>query len=129
MQCFAIRDLRDHTGELVRNAENGECSIVSKHGKPLFVALPFDSAILKAGVNVALADKLVQSGELLVGAAAKLAAMPYGQYLKHLGGLGISMFGKGNFDDELLLLTENAQRKSGAKSEASAKVPKIHAKG
>ena len=122
MQCFAIRDLRDHTGELVRNAENGECSIVSKHGKPLFVAVPFDSEILKAGVSVALADKLVQSGELSIGAAAKLAAMSYGQYLKHLGGLGISMFGEENFDDELRVLTAHAVPKKRTKSSARSKV-------
>ena len=42
MQSFALRDLREHTGEPVRNAESGEYSVVSKHGKPLFVALPFD---------------------------------------------------------------------------------------
>jgi prevent-host-death family protein len=62
LESFAIRDLREHTGELVRNAENAQYSVVSKHGKPLFVALPFDEAMLKAGVSVALADKLVRSG-------------------------------------------------------------------
>lgn len=91
MQSFAVRDLREHTGELVRNAEGGQYSVVSKHGKPLFVALPFDEALLHAGVNVALADKLVQSGELSVAAGAKLAAMSYSHYLKHLSSLGYSM--------------------------------------
>ena len=101
MQAFAIRDLRDHTGELVRNAESGECSVVSKHGRPLFVALPFDDSLLKAGVHVALADKLVQSGELSVAAAAKLAGMPYARYLQHLGGLGVSLFAEGDLASEL----------------------------
>jgi prevent-host-death family protein len=127
MQFFAIRDLRDHTGELVRNAEEGECSIVSKHGKPLFVALPFDAEILKAGVNVALADKLVQSGELSVGAAAKLAAMPYDHYLKHLGGLGVSMFSEGTFDDELNLLTANPQPKRSTKPRSANAGPRTKA--
>lgn len=111
MQSFAIRDLRDHTAELVRNAENGECSIVSKHGKPIFVALPFDSQLLKSGVNVALADKLVQSGELSTGAAAKLASMSYDQYLIHLGGLGVSMFTEGHWDEELALLMHKVKQK------------------
>ena len=106
MQSFAIRDLRDHTGELVRNAEGGECSIVSKHGKPLFVALPFDDALLKAGVHVALADKLVRNAELSVAAGAKLAGMPYARYLQHLGGLGVALFGDGDIDAELLALKE-----------------------
>jgi prevent-host-death family protein len=91
MQAFAVRDLREHTGELVRNAENGHLSVVSKHGKPLFIAVPFDEILLSAGVNVALADKLVMAGELSVGAGAKLAGMVYADYLAHLGGQGYSM--------------------------------------
>ena len=91
MEAFAVRDLREHTGELVRNAENGAYSVVSKHGKPLFVALPFNDALLKSGVNVALADKLVLQAELSVAAGAKLAGLPYARYLQHLGALGYSM--------------------------------------
>ena len=104
MQAFAIRDLREHTGELVRNAESGQYSVVSKHGKPLFVALPFDDALLHAGVNTALADSLVQSGELSVGAGAKLAAMTYSAYLQHLGTVGYSMLGDEDLEDELASL-------------------------
>lgn len=91
MQSFAIRDLREHTGELVRNAEAGQYSVVSKHGKPLFVAVPFDDALLAAGVHVALADQLVMKGELSVAAGARLAGQPYAVYLQHLGALGYSV--------------------------------------
>ena len=106
MQSFAVRDLREHTGELVRNAESGHCSVVSKHGKPLFVALPFDDALLQVGVNIALADKLVHSGELSVGAGAKLAAMPYAAYLQHLGSTGYSMLEDADVDHELASLNQ-----------------------
>jgi prevent-host-death family protein len=91
MEAFAVRDLREHTGDLVRNAERGDYSVVSKHGKPLFVALPFNDALLASGVSVALADKLVLQAELSVAAGAKLAGMPYARYLQHLGTLGYSM--------------------------------------
>ncbi len=106
MQSFTIRDLREHTSELVRNAESGQYSVISKHGKPLFVALPFDDTLLHAGVNIALADKLVHSGELSVAAGAKLAAMPYAAYLQHLGSTGYSMLGDANLDDELASLEQ-----------------------
>jgi prevent-host-death family protein len=107
MQAFAVRDLREHTGELVRNAENGKLSVVSKHGKPLFVAVPFDETLLGAGVNVALADKLVFAGELSVGAGAKLAAMAYADYLAHLGRHGYSMIDPDvDFDEELRVLSQ-----------------------
>ena len=107
MQSFAVRDLREHTGDLVRNAESGQYSVVSKHGKPLFVALPFDDAMLAAGVNIALADKMVQNGELSLGAGAKLAGLPYAVYMQHLGSIGYSMIAEvGNFEDELELLKQ-----------------------
>lgn len=91
MQSFAVRDLREHTGELVRNAEAGQYSVVSKHGKPLFVAVPFTDALLDAGVHVALADQLVLRGELSVAAGAKMVKQPYAQYLQHLSAQGYSV--------------------------------------
>jgi hypothetical protein len=38
MEIFTIRDLRERTGDLVRNAEEGHLAIVARHGHPLFVA-------------------------------------------------------------------------------------------
>ena len=105
MEAFAIRDLREHTGDLVRNAESGQFSVVSKHGKPLFVALPFDDAMLGAGVSVALADRLVRSGELSVAAGAKLSGLTYAGYLQHLGAMGVSLLDESaSLDQEIALL-------------------------
>ncbi len=112
MEAFAVRDLREHTGELVRNAESGAYSVVSKHGKPLFVAMPFTDELLRSGVNVALADKLVLQGELSVAAGAKLASMSYARYLQHLGLLGYSMVDEASdLEAELALLERNLPKK------------------
>lgn len=120
MEAFAVRDLREHTGELVRNAENGEYSVVSKHGKPLFVAMPFNDALLKAGVSVALADKLVLKAELSVAAGAKLAGLPYARYLQHLGALGYSMLDESSVTEaELALLQRHLSPDQSDKSTAS----------
>lgn len=104
MEAFAIRDLREHTGELVRNAEAGRYSVVSKHGKPLFVAVPFNDALLEAGVHVALADQLVMRGELSVAAGAKLVRQPHAVYLQHLSANGYSVL-----DDDAEALTTDLQ--------------------
>lgn len=110
MEAFAVRDLREHTGELVRNAESGQFSVVSKHGKPLFVALPFTDDMLAAGVSVSLADRLVQSGELSLSSGAKLARMPYARYLQHLGTLGYSLLDENtSLDAELDLLDDSVK--------------------
>ena len=99
MEIFALGDLRGYTSELVRNAENGQGSVVSEHGKPLFVALPLNDALLQASVNVALADKMVMTGEVSVAAGARLACSParlracspHARCMQHLSAMGDSM--------------------------------------
>ena len=119
MEAFAVRDLREHTGELVRNAESGAYSVVSKHGKPLFVAMPFTDDLLKSGVNVALADKLVLQGELSVAAGAKLAKLPYARYLQHLSLLGYSLLDEaGDMGAELELLEQHHSNVTNATNDA-----------
>ncbi|MDO8318126.1 type II toxin-antitoxin system Phd/YefM family antitoxin [Rhodoferax sp.] len=49
METFTIRDLRERKGELVRDAEAGKRSIVTKHGQGVFVVMPFDEATLRGG--------------------------------------------------------------------------------
>jgi prevent-host-death family protein len=89
MQSFTIRDLRDRSGELVRDAEAGKLSIVTKHGQPVFVAVPFDDNLLKNGVNVALAVKWFDDETLSIGKAAQLAAMTLPEFMDHLALLHI----------------------------------------
>lgn len=58
MHTFSLHDLRDRPNELVRDAQAGKLSIVTQGGEPVFVAVPFDEALLRGGVNAALAVKL-----------------------------------------------------------------------
>ena len=89
MQTFTIRDLRDRTGELVRDAEAGKLSIVTKHGQPVFVAVPFDENLLKNGVNLALAVHLFDEESISLGKAARLAGLSVVEFMDHLAQLHI----------------------------------------
>lgn len=89
MDVFTIRDLRERTGDLIRGAEQGRLSVITKHGHLVFVALPFDEVLLKEGVGVGLAVKLFDDDVLSIGKAAKLAGMPQGEFIDHLGALKI----------------------------------------
>ena len=91
MHTFTIRDLRDRTGELVRTAEDGELSVVTKHGQPVFVAVPFDLLLLKNGAGVALAVNFFKEKTLGLNRAAKLAGMPLESFMKLLGKLGVPL--------------------------------------
>jgi len=89
METFSVRDLRERTGELVREAEAGHLSVVAKHGRPLFVAVPMDELLLKEGVAVALAIRLFAEKAVSLGKAAKLARISLEEFIAHLGALGI----------------------------------------
>jgi prevent-host-death family protein len=89
MDTFTIRDLRERTGDLVRNAEAGQLSIVAKHGHPLFVAVPLDDHLLENGVGVALACRLFAEKALSLGKAARLAGLPPEAFIEQLGAMGI----------------------------------------
>lgn len=103
MDVFTIRDLRERTGELICDAEAGKLSIVTKHGRPVFVVVPFDEILLKAGVGVALAVKLFDGDVVSIGKAAKLAGMPLGEFIDYLGTLKIPVvrYGKEELQQEL----------------------------
>jgi prevent-host-death family protein len=89
METFSIRDLRERSGELVREAEAGHLSIVAKHGRPLFVAVPMDENLLKEGVGVALALRLYAEKTVSLGKAAKLAQLSLEEFIARLGVMGI----------------------------------------
>lgn len=91
MRTFTIRELPDHAGELRQEAEQGRPALVTHHGKPLFVCVPFTDALLETGVHIALAVKLFQNGDLSSARAAKLAGMSLSQFLAHLSAQGIAV--------------------------------------
>ena len=104
MDTFTIRDLRERTGDLVRDAEQGKLSLVTKHGQPVFLAVPFDETLLREGVRVALAVKLFDDEVVSVGKAAKLAGMSQSEFIDHLGALKIPVvrYGKEELEKELI---------------------------
>ncbi len=90
MDTFTIRDLREHTGDLVHGAEMGQLSLVTKHGRPIFLAVPFNQALLEAGLPVSIAVQLYQERLISTGKAARLANLPIESFLKILGNFEVS---------------------------------------
>jgi predicted HTH domain antitoxin len=91
MQTFTIRELRERSGDLSREAEEGRLALVTRHGQPLFVSVPFTDDLIEAGVHTALAVSLFKNGELTPARAAKLARMSLLQFLAHLSAQGIAV--------------------------------------
>ncbi len=89
MDTFTVRDLRERTGELIRDAESGELAVITKHGKPVFVAVPFTKEVVTSGVLFVLAAKLFQDDLLSIGKAARFAGCSIPEFIDYLGKVGI----------------------------------------
>lgn len=91
MDTFTVRDLRERTGELIRDAESGKLSVITKHGRPVFLAVPFDEMLIREGIGLALAVRLFQQTEISLGKAARLAGMDRRGFMAELGRRGIPL--------------------------------------
>jgi prevent-host-death family protein len=107
VETFSVRDLRERTGELVREAEAGRLSLVAKHGRPLFVTVPMDEQLLREGISTALAIQLFAQKTISLGKAAKLACLPLEDFIAQLGARDIPAvdYPAEELDAELAALT------------------------
>jgi prevent-host-death family protein len=91
IDVFSARDLRNRSGELLNDAEEGRLSIITKHGRPTAIALPFDAELIDMGVHKRLAIALFSNNLLTLGQSAKLADMSIEQFLELLKPLNINV--------------------------------------
>lgn len=75
LEVFSVRDLRLRSSELVREAEAGQVSVITKRGKPAVVAVPFGSRLVDLGLDKDLALALFEQGLITLAKAAKLAGV------------------------------------------------------
>ena len=73
VDIFSVRDLRVRSSALIKDAENGDISLITKHGKPSIIAFPFTHKLFELGVNKDLALSLYENKLISLAKAAKLA--------------------------------------------------------
>ncbi len=91
MDTFSVRDLREHTGALIHGAEAGKMSLITKRGRPVFLAIPFTDDLIELGLRPALAVHLYKEGVLTLPKAAKLSNESLEGFIALLSKLGISI--------------------------------------
>lgn len=106
MQSFSIRDLRERSGVLSQEAEQGNISVVTRHGHPLFISLPFSDELLSQGVHIVLATRLFKEGDISLAKAAKMAKMTLADFTEYVSRLGLPVvdFSEAELDQELTYL-------------------------
>ena len=81
LDVFSSRELRNNTGQLIKDAEKGRLSIITKHGRPKILAVPFNSQLLNLGVNKSLALHLFEKKIITLSRAAKIAGLSIDEFL------------------------------------------------
>ena len=97
------RDLRQRSGELFKDAEEGRLVFITKHGQPSILAVPFDERLLELGVFRALALQLFERGHATLTRAAKVAGVTPEGFVSLLGRAGIPAvnYPPEEFDEEV----------------------------
>lgn len=88
LNVFSARDIRQRSGELLSNAEHGRLAIITKHGRPAILAVPFDERLLEIGVHRAMALRLFEQRQITLVQAARLAAVTPEEFVALLGAAG-----------------------------------------
>ena len=89
LNVFSARDVRQRSGELLRDAEHGRLAVITKHGRPAILAVPFDERLIEVGIHRALALRLFEQRQATLVQAAKLAALTPEEFVVLLGTAGI----------------------------------------
>ncbi|MCP4699136.1 MAG: type II toxin-antitoxin system Phd/YefM family antitoxin [Gammaproteobacteria bacterium] len=90
MKTLGIRQLKTNPGQLSQILEKDEYLLITRHGEPLGVAIPFSSRLMEQGLERWLALKAFESGDLTLGQLAKALKKSKAETLNTLGQLGIS---------------------------------------
>jgi len=103
IDVFSARDLRQRSGELLKEAEDGHLAVITKHGRPAILAVPFDERLLAHGVHRALALRLFEQGHVTLVQGAKVAGLAAEEFVALLGEVGISAvnYSPEELDDEV----------------------------
>jgi len=88
---FSVRDLRNHSSRLMKDAEQGHISLITKRGKPTVLAVPFSEQTLRLGIEKDMALELFQTGALTLVKAARIAGVPVVEFMDILSRLEITV--------------------------------------
>ena len=85
MDTLTVDDVAEQPTRIIHDVEKGEIALVTKEGRPLFVAVPVDEKLIELGLPLALAIRLYEQETVGLGKAAEIAAVSVGEFIDHLG--------------------------------------------
>jgi prevent-host-death family protein len=84
VDVFSSRDLRSKAGTLIKEAQAGHLSIITTHGRPAAITLPFNGRLMEQGAHHHLAATLFEQKQVTLVQAAKIADLSVEEFLEVL---------------------------------------------
>ncbi|WP_020558124.1 UPF0175 family protein [Thiofilum flexile] len=75
MHTISIREMRNNPSYLTQSLEQDEYVFITKHGKPIGIAIPLSDANLTIGLTKATALQAWRRGDISLGKFAELVEM------------------------------------------------------
>ena len=100
-----MRDLRERPGELIRDAEQGLLAMVTKRGRPVFIAVPFTEELVKLGLSKSLALRMLEEKQISLRQACKIANISLEEMLSLTSDAGMNVvdYDPKELDEELAI--------------------------
>ena len=95
MTSIAIRELRNSPSNLTRSLEQDEYVFITKHGKPIGVAVPLSNENLRFGLTRATALQAWKQGDLSLGKMAELLETSKAELRETLADMNLPTFNEG----------------------------------
>lgn len=89
MGSISVEQLIKSPARLIEGVESGQLEIVTKDGRPLFLAVPYDDRLANEDVHVAVAIHLFVTETVSLGSAARIAGYSARDFIDRLGTLTI----------------------------------------
>jgi len=89
MQVIGIKELQTNPGKLTKTFNTNDYALITKHGKPVGLALPFSEDLMDHGLKPWYALKGFQNGDLSFGQLSKALGKSHHDTMSLLGFLGI----------------------------------------
>ena len=85
MDTLTIDEAAEQPTRIIHDIEKGELALVTKDGRPLFVAVPVDERLVQLGLPAALAIRLYEQETVSLGKAARIAGLSVSEFIDCLG--------------------------------------------
>ena len=91
MQVIGIKELQANPCKLIKAFKKDDYALITKHGQPIGLALPFTSGVMDQGLKPWYAIKGFQSGDLSLGQLSRSLGKSQRETMKLLGFLGVAI--------------------------------------